>query len=132
MNRILYVALAVALAGSAQAQPATGGGAGPRACFYSHDFQGWRAADDRTVYIRAGVSDVYQLGMASACPNLSLPAARLITRTRGGSGLICSPLDWELSVSQPGPGAIPTPCIVGSMRKLSPAEAAALPPKLRP
>jgi hypothetical protein len=104
---------------------------GANQCFFINQLQGWRAANDQTVYIRVGLRDIYRLDMAGACPELTAPDARLITKTRGPD-TVCSAVDWDLSVSEPGPGAIPVPCIVSSMRKLKAAEAAALPKKLRP
>lgn len=129
--RSLWFAAALALiAVPAMAATASGTRAANQ-CFFVNQFQGWRAANDRTVYIRVGVRDIYRLDMAASCPQLTAPDARLITKTRGPD-TVCSAIDWDLSVSESGPGAIPTPCIVSSMRKLSPAEAATLPKKLRP
>jgi hypothetical protein len=136
-----YLAMALAVAGSVQAQtvaPDRPDASHPDKshrdegqCFFITQFEGWRAADDKTVYIRVGGRDIYRLGMAGSCPELTAPDAHLITKTRGPD-TICSAIDWDLSVSESGPRAFPTPCIVGSMQKLSPSEAAELPKKLRP
>ncbi len=124
-------ALALVLAVAPQARAADQGHHAANQCFYVNQLEGWRAANDKTIYIRVGVRDIYSLDMASSCPDLTIPNAHLITKTRG-SDMFCSPVDWDLSVSEQGPGAIPSPCIVRNMRKLSPAEAAALPKNLRP
>ena len=135
IRKVGMAATVFALMFSAQAQ-AQGPAPRPEShrggqCFFINQLEGWRAADDRTIYIRVGVRDFYRLDLAGSCPNLTLPDAHLITRTRGPQ-TVCSAVDWDLSVNTSGPGAIPTPCIVSSMRKLGPAEAAALPKKLRP
>ena len=127
-SKILAAAAALAmLAGAAQAQPARPA----NQCFFINQFQGWRAPDAKTIYIRVGVNDIYRLDLATACNDLLFPDSHLITKTRGPD-TVCSAVDWDLSVAQTGPGSIPTPCIVKSMRKLTPAEAAAIPRKFRP
>jgi len=102
-----------------------------RDCFFTNQFQGWPAPDDRTIIIRVGVNEFFRLDLAHSCSRLTTPNTHLITKPRGSNN-ICTALDWDLSVSQGGPGAIPTPCIVRSMTKLSPAEVKALPPKYKP
>ena len=132
MRGMLCVAAALAaLAGTAHAQPAAQGARPANQCFYVNQMEGWRALDDKTIYVRANLKDVYRLDMSGSCPALTDPDAHLITKTRG-SDLVCSALDWDLKVADSGRGSIPTPCIVGSMRKLTPAEAAAIPKKYRP
>ena len=132
MRGMFCVAAALAgLAGTTHAQPVGPGARPANQCFYVNQMEGWRALDDKTVYVRANLKDVYRLDMSGSCPTLTDSGARLITRTRG-SDLVCSAIDWDLKVADPGPGSIPTPCIVGAMRKLTPAEAAAIPKKYRP
>ena len=119
-------ALALASIGAAQAKPE------PNICFYPNDWNGWKATPDaRAIIVRVGVNKFYRLGFSNACPQLKYADAHLITQVRG-SNMYCSPLDFDLRVSESGPGAIPVPCIVSSMTLLSPAEAAALPRNLKP
>jgi hypothetical protein len=120
-------ALALAGFGVAQAQPA----AHKPQCFAANDWNGWKATpDSRAIYLRTGVSRIYRLDLANACPDLQLGGARLINKVRGGSGFICTALDLDLKVST-GHG-FSSPCIVSKLTQLSPAEAAALPRSLRP
>jgi hypothetical protein len=106
--------------------------AGPSdGCFHISQFQQWRAADNKTIYLRVDLSQYYRLDMSGACPLLTVPDAHLITKSRG-SDLICSAIDWDISVSESSPGAIAMSCIVQSMTKLTPAEVAAIPPKFKP
>jgi hypothetical protein len=115
---------------AAQAAP---GVSSPKAdqCFYSSQFQGFRAINDHSFYMRAGVNDIYRIDLSGSCPVLQYPDARLITVVRG-SNLICGPLDWDLRVAQGGPGGMAEPCIVSAQTRMTKEEAAAIPPKLRP
>lgn len=119
---------AAAIGGAALAQPPA---RKPSQCFLMRDFRDWRAPDGKTIYIRVHTHDYYRLDLAGACPDLTFPAARLITKTHGTDS-VCSAIDWDLSVAQPGPAGFPIRCMVQSMTRLSPAEVDALPPKFRP
>jgi hypothetical protein len=132
-------ALLAIVAGSASVtgQPQTSAGqpkpqALPMAqqCFYEIDFENWKAPDPQTMYIRVRGNRYFLVQLANKCYNLMVPAARLITLFHG-SDLICSAVDWDLKVST-GMHDIPEPCIVSSMRPLSPAEVAAIPKKYKP
>lgn len=128
MQRATILALAVLVMGFAPAgaqQPAQ------NVCFPLHQMQGWKAPDNKTIYIRVNMSQYYRLDMSASCPMLTMPESHLITRSRG-SDLICSAIDWDLSVSEPPPGAIPVPCIVRQMTLLTPQEVTAIPSKFKP
>ena len=107
------------------AQPADG-----KECFSVTQFENWRAGDNRTLYIRVRGNQFYRLDLRNECFPLDNPGARLISTFRG-SNMICSPLDWDLRVS-PGLHDTVVPCVVKSMRLLTPAEVAALPGKSKP
>ena len=102
----------------------------PDQCFLETQWQNWKAPNDRTILISVRPHEVYRLDLAGACPELTWPSARLISHDRVGQGSICSPLDFELKVSIEGGPA--TPCIVSHMTRLSPEEAASIPPRFRP
>jgi hypothetical protein len=128
MQRASIFALAVLATGFAPAeaqQPAQ------NTCFPLHQMQGWKASDNKTIFIRVNTSQYYRLDLSASCPLLTMPESHLITKSRG-SDLICSAIDWDLSISEPPPGAIPEPCIVKQMTLLTPQQAAAIPPKFRP
>jgi hypothetical protein len=97
-------------------------------CFFITQWRGWKAADDHTVYIHVDPNRIYRLDMSGSCPALLDSTSHLITNNHTSS--ICSALDWDLRISE-GQGFV-TGCIVGKMTKLTPDQAAALPPKLRP
>lgn len=98
-----------------------------RACFLTRDVNGWSAADDKTVYIRVGVKDIYRLDLFGTCPDINWNWS--IALESHGSSWICSPLDATIIAKSP---IGPQRCPVSKVTKLSPAEAAALPKKHRP
>jgi hypothetical protein len=101
-----------------------------QSCFFVTEWQGWKAPNDHTIYLGVSGHKIYRLDLAGACPELTWPSARLISRDRVGAGSICSPLDFDLKVSLEG--GVATPCIVEHMTQLTSDEAAAIPPRDRP
>ena len=101
-----------------------------RSCFFISQFNNWKAADDKTLYIRVGVNRFYRLDLANSCRTAMWPDAVMINKWRG-SNAVCSHLDWNIQVSQRADG-IPEPCIVTKMTELTADEAAALPRKVKP
>lgn len=102
----------------------------PQHCFSPQQFNGWRAANASTLYIRADVNRYYRIDLARECSVLASPDAQLILNVQGGS-MICSAANVLLKASEPFLG-IPEPCFVKDMTELSPAEVAAIPPAQRP
>lgn len=102
----------------------------PQHCFSPRQFNGWRAADANTLYIRAGVNRYYRIDLARECSVLASPDAQLVLNVQGGS-MICSAANVLVKASEPFLG-IPEPCFVKDMMELSPAEVAAIPPAQRP
>lgn len=130
MRMLIVFFLAGTLAGAAPA-PEAGPPTKPAGhCFSPQQFDGWRAADPQTVYIRADVNRYYRVDLARECSMLASWDARLILNVTGGS-VICSAADMVMKVSEPFV-PIPEPCFVKNMTELSPAEVAAIPPAQRP
>lgn len=102
-----------------------------RSCFLITELRGWKAPDNKTIFIRVGLNQIYRLDLTASCPLLTMPESHLITKTRGPD-IVCSAVDWELSVSEPPPAAMPEACIVKKMTPLTPDQAAAIPPRYRP
>ena len=100
------------------------------ACFFSNQFESWRAPDDKTIFIRVGLSRFYRLDLAGACGGITRPFSYLVNRIRG-SNLICKPIDWDLAVAD-SPNGFEQGCIVKSMTRLTPEEVASIPPKFKP
>ncbi len=126
---IFALGLTAFVAGLATATSAAPSGS-TNQCFFSSQFESWRAPDAKTIYIRVNLHNYYRLDLANRCSGLLSPDAHLITKLHGPD-TICSPLDWDLKVAQGYP-SIPEPCIVKAMTKLSPAEVQAIPKKFKP
>ena len=103
---------------------------GKRHCFFVSEFNNWKAADEKTLYIRVGVKRFFRLDLAASCRTAMWPDATMINKWRGSTS-VCSALDWDLKVSQRADG-FGQPCLVSKMTELTPAEADALPSKVKP
>lgn len=101
-------------------------------CFRSADIRNHTIGDSRTLFLSVRNRDVYRVGMSGACLAGAFPSDFLVTRQPPGSSLICAPIDMDVAISKGTSGGFETPCIVESIVKLTPAQVAALPPKLRP
>jgi hypothetical protein len=131
----LALTAALALAAQADAQASAQASAPARssglqnACFNVRMINGFNAPDESTVYIRVGVNETWRLTLFAPCPNVNWDQ-RIALQNRSGGSFICNALDAELLVHAPGLGL--QRCPVTDLRKLTPAEAAALPKKNRP
>jgi hypothetical protein len=102
-----------------------------RSCFPVHAFDGWRAQDAKTIFIRVSQTRYYRLDLGYSCPLLTEKGVHLITVTRG-SDLVCGAADWDLKVSRDTIGSLPMHCLVKTMTPLSQAEADAIPKAFKP
>lgn len=130
--RALHAIGLTILLSAASVAPGFSGAAGEplTSCFHTRDVAGWKATDDaRVIYIRVRDHRVFRLGLAGRCSLLKAPDAYLVTTVRG-SDLVCHPIDWDLKVAQEDGGVMG--CNVHDIAELRPAEAAALPRKLKP
>lgn len=98
-------------------------------CFRTSDIRNHTIGDARTLYLRVGRGEVYRVGMSGACLAGAIDSDPLVMRQPPGSPIVCRPLDLDVGVSK---GGFESPCIVGSIVRLTPAEADALPRKLKP
>jgi hypothetical protein len=123
---LCLTALSAALLASAPALAAQ-----PGQCFRISDTGGWRVTPDaRTMYMKVRINQVYEVQLRGACPALKRIGVHLVHKVN--SDTVCSPMDFDLRVADNGVPMAPISCLVGGYRLLSPAEVAALPPKLRP
>lgn len=132
MKKMMAVVLAASLgagASTAMAGPAEKSQPAPR-CFRSSELQNWKAADAKTIYIRVGMHRYYRLDLTAPCPSIRSPGAFLVTKIHGTS-TICSAIDLDLHVATSWRD-IPQACIVKKITELTPAEAKALPKKVKP
>ncbi|HTK35230.1 MAG TPA: DUF6491 family protein [Caulobacteraceae bacterium] len=122
---LTLLAAAAILPAAASAQPAK---PQARQCFLSRDWRGWKAIDDKSMYIRTGLNQIYRIDFSAGCPGLTSPNAHLITTSRSDN--ICSALDLDIKVSDLQ--GFSTPCIASKLSRLTAAEMAAIPKKLAP
>ncbi|MDB5425311.1 MAG: hypothetical protein JWQ29_2727 [Phenylobacterium sp.] len=97
-------------------------------CFYRRDIRNHTVADAHTLYIDVAGRDVFRIQMANACLTAANSSDPLILTDRTGSMSVCKPIDLDLAIKSGGVSH----CIVSGISKLTPAEVAALPKKLRP
>jgi hypothetical protein len=98
-----------------------------RACFASNTWQGWSAPGDSNVlYLRVGMHDIYRVELTAGTHVHRYADRFLVNRVRG-SNWICSPLDLDLTLADHN--GYREPLIARSLRKLTPAEVAAIPRK---
>jgi hypothetical protein len=116
---------AAGLPAASVAEPATHN----NACFWGHDADNFTSPDDRTVYLRVGVRQVYELKLFSPCIDVDW-SQRIALRSRG-SDLICEDGGNAAEIITPSPIGRQR-CQVDSVRKLSPAEVKALPKRYQP
>lgn len=110
--------------GGAQAQPDL-----PLACFRAEDITGWKVTPDAwSLYLRVRNGRLYRLDLADACRGLQIRGVRLRFEVRRSPDL-CRASDFDLRVEgSAGAGS----CVVTEVTELSPAEAVALSPSVRP
>lgn len=128
MTTRVLAALAAVLMGAAATPAVSADKPGqPRQCFWNHQVNSFAAQGDRTVNLRVGVKDYYQLELFAPCPVVEwTQKIALISR---GTSTICSGLDAEVVTPTP---IGPQKCMVRNVRKLTPAEVAALPKGAKP
>lgn len=130
MIRQTFAAAALVLTlplGSAFAQDAAKPAPAKRQCFFASSVNNYSAVDDRTVNVRVGVKDVYELKLFTRCPDIDW-SHKIALVSRGGSS-ICDGFDATIIVDS----AIgPRRCQVDKVRKLTPQEVAALSSKAKP
>jgi hypothetical protein len=97
-------------------------------CFARSDINGFEAPNDRTVYIRVGVRDVWRLDLMSECVGLTFHQGFAL-ESQPNDAFVCDPLGETVIIRE---GGIPQRCPVTAITKLTPDQVAALPKKDRP
>lgn len=97
-------------------------------CFYTRNVTSFAAPDDKTLYVRVGVRDVYRFDMFAPCLDMDWNQ-RLALIARPGPW-ICNGMDAEVISRATGIGR--QHCLVSHMQKLTPEQIAALPPRAKP
>lgn len=110
--------------------PKDGTGLPSGECFRSADIRNHTIADRNTMLLSVNGRDIYRVTVGGGCLAGALSTDPIITRQPPGYPIICKPIDLDLGVARTG--GFESRCIVQSIVKLTPEQAAALPPKLRP
>jgi hypothetical protein len=97
------------------------------ACFLSNSWKGWTAPGDGDfLYLRINLNDIYRVDLTPGTHVRKGADNFLVSEVRG-SNWICTPLDLDLQLSDHN--GFRQPLIARSLRKLTPAEIAAIPRK---
>jgi hypothetical protein len=130
-------AAAVTLLASAGACADSGARAAPqaaategRSCFRAADVSSWAAEDRTTVNLRVNIRDFYQVKLLAPCGDIDF-SQRIGVRSGGGSDFICTGSGLDIEIIAPTPIGRQT-CPATSLRRLTPAEVSALPPRQKP
>ncbi|HLZ75091.1 hypothetical protein [Phenylobacterium sp.] len=94
-------------------------------CFWTRDLRNHTVGGEHVLYFDVGGRSVYKVETSDSCLAGASSSDPIVMLNRTGSGQICNKMDLDISVR----GAR---CIVSNMTKLTPAEAAALPKKMKP
>jgi hypothetical protein len=123
--------LAIAAAPPSPLSPAPPRGTGlpTGQCIRSHDIRNHTIADNRTLLINYDGKATYRVTMSGACLAGAMSSDPIITREPPGTSIICKPIDMQVGIVKAG---FESRCIVDSIVKMSPAEVAALPKRLKP
>jgi hypothetical protein len=100
-----------------------------RQCFMTREIRNHTVGDRNTLYLNVGGRDTWRVTMSNNCLSASTGYDPLVIRNFTGSTDICRPLDLDIGVNT---GDFTSHCIVSGISKMSPAEVAALPAKVRP
>jgi hypothetical protein len=129
--RLASLAAVAALAAGAVLPAAASADAPVRtSCFSTTSWQGWTAAKNGdALYLKVRSNEVYRVDLTPGSHARRGPGDFLVNQVHG-SNWICSALDLNLSISDDM--GFRRPLIATNLRRLSPAEIAALPKSERP
>jgi hypothetical protein len=113
-----------AAAPAAQADPARAS----TPCFRLSDLGGHTIASSDTLYYSVRRKEVYKFNFSGSCLAGVTTSDPLVLEPLGASSQICKPMDLNLGVA----GPMSRRCIIKSIERLTPEQAAALPKKLKP
>lgn len=126
---LLAAALALGIAAPAFAAASDRPADTTRNCFLAHQWQSWKAPNDKTILVRVNQHDVWRLDLKGGSRMITDDTNHLITNL-SQSAWICHAID--LSNMKISDGHVTEPLFVRSITKLTPDEVAAIPEKDRP
>lgn len=98
-------------------------------CFFITEWEGWSSPSPTVLYLKVN-SDIYRVDLSVGSKLLRAPGMHLNSKLSDNAS-VCTPLDLDLEISDEM-GSLREPLIAKAITKLTPEEAAAIPPKLRP
>jgi len=119
---------AVALCAGALVPPAAQAQKG-QDCFFHRDTDSFTPVDDHTINLRVGENRYYQLELLNPCLDLDFSQS-IGLRSRGSSWICTGQTNAAEIITRSAAG--PQRCQVSSVRRLTPADIAAMPRKDRP
>jgi hypothetical protein len=119
------VTLATAAPALAAEKPAAAG-----KCFDVKDIKSHAIADDRTLYLNVGGQSVWRVGMSNNCLGGMAPGDPVTIKERSAPK-ICEAADLDVHAELNG-GGLSSRCIPDTLTRLTAAQAAALPAKVKP
>jgi hypothetical protein len=125
-------ALLAGASASAEATPGAPAPAAPaKSCFARTQWYGWTASPEGdALFLRIGINDVYRVDLTPGTRARKWADSFLVDRAFGASAWVCSALDLNLEIADHAGSR--QPLIAVALRKLTPAEVAAIPPRYRP
>ena len=97
-------------------------------CFFITQWQGWSSPSPTVLYLRVN-RDIFRVDLSVGSDYLRSPNMHLVSKLSGSTS-ICTPLDLNLELSDGQ--TFRQGLIAKAITKLTPEEAAAIPPKDRP
>ena len=129
MKTLIFLGMAVAVLLVATSAAAADNPPAKNNCFRSQDWDGWSApAPGDVLYLKVR-KDIFRVGLRFGSHVEKLGDRFLINKMHG-TDFICTPLDMQLTLADHD--GFSEPVLATSLRKLTPEEAAAIPPKDRP
>ena len=99
------------------------------ACFDAREVNNVGGRDGSAFHVRVNGTEIWRIEMDGPCLSLPWLSSTVTTIQPRGGGGVCA---GTLVTVNPNWGAGPRACRVTSMRRLTPAEAAALPKRVQP
>jgi hypothetical protein len=104
--------------------------ASPAQCFrYSDIRRNTVSPDQRAIYVNVAGREVFEITVRNYCLRGADANDPLVIRRRRGGQSACGPKDLDVGVASSG---VTRQCIVDTVRRMNPAEVAALSPRVRP
>ncbi len=106
----------------------TAASAGSGQCFKRSDIRNHTVGGPKTLYLDVSGREVWKVEMSNSCLASAVSSDPIILRNDAGGQTVCRPIDLDIAIATLGESR----CIVSGISRLTDAEVAALPKKMRP